>query len=75
MKTVAQLIEQLSAYSPDMKVFYAYEQYNGYTEKMVVEAVWGHMHVQRVTYPVPHIGEFYGDALVIGIDEDCEDLR
>jgi hypothetical protein len=66
MITVAELIQTLKQYPPNIPVFIFVDQ-----DESPEQPVWrdGDMVVKHVDYDIPHIGGFYGDALVLGTDE------
>lgn len=66
MLTVAGLIEALAQYPPNMPVFTFVDE-----DESPEQPIWrsGDMVVKHVDYDIPHIGGFYGDALVLGTDE------
>lgn len=64
MITVAGLIEALSHYPPDLRVFVRIDD-----DECGPQPVGDDMIVKRVDYDIPHIGGFYGNALVLRDDE------
>jgi hypothetical protein len=66
MIRVAHLIEVLEQLPPGMPVFIHVDE-----DEDCTQPIWGGKDwvVKHVDYDLPHIGGFYGDALVLGTDE------
>lgn len=64
-----ELIEELRKLPKDLPVYVA--AWNDDREAWVHEPLWtGEAQVRRVDYDMPHIGGYYGQAVVLGQPDD-----
>lgn len=72
VKRVADLVEELRRHDQELPVFVRMWNDRGPGDDYLkIEPLWdGHVAVESVAYDMPHIGGYYGSALVLGDSGD-----